>query len=144
MPYLSILAKNAVFGYFGAIIFLKNYCHVWNQHIRISVIAKFCEETKMPKIGTKKALLGYFWQKCLIWVFLGKIFRKTIVIFQISTLKFVYFQNFRNRQKHLHLGPKMPYLGIFDQRCLIWVFLGKNFKNAIVIFQISTLKFVEN
>ena len=36
----------------------------------------------------------------------------------------------------------MPYLGIFDQKCLIWVFLGKKFKKAIVVFEISSLKFV--
>ena len=36
----------------------------------------------------------------------------------------------------------MPCLGIFDQKCFIWVILGKNFKKNIVIFEISTLKFV--
>ena len=36
----------------------------------------------------------------------------------------------------------MSYLGIFDQNCFIWVILGKNFKNVIVIFEIRTLKFV--
>ena len=54
--------KKALFGYFWARI-LRNCCHVWNQHLRISVIAKFCEETKMPKFGTKNATLGYFWPK---------------------------------------------------------------------------------
>ena len=34
----------------------------------------------------------------------------------------------------------MPYLGIFEKKCIIWVFLGKNFKKTIVIFEISTLK----
>ena len=29
-----------------------------------------------------------------------------------------------------------------DQKCLIWVFLGQNFKKGIVIFEISTLKLV--
>ena len=38
----------------------------------------------------------------------------------------------------------MPYLGIFDQKCLIWLFLGKIFRKTIVIFEISTLKFVKN
>ena len=28
-------------------------------------------------------------------------------------------------------------LGVFDQKCLIWVFLGHNFKRTIVIFEIS-------
>ena len=58
----------------------------------------------MPKFGTKK---------CLIWVFLRWNFRKAIVIFEISTLKFVYLQNFTEKQKCLNLGPKMPDLRIF-------------------------------
>ena len=35
----------------------------------------------------------------------------------------------------------MPYLGSFDEKCLIWVFLGKNFKNTSVIFEINPVKF---
>ena len=34
-------------------------------------------------------------------------------------------------------GTKMPDLGIFDQKCLIWVFLGYNFNRTITIFVIS-------
>ena len=90
--------KNAWFGYFWAGIW-KQFCHIWNQYLRICLIAKFGGKTKMPKFGNKNALFGYFW-------------------------------------------PKMPYLDIFVQKCLIWIFLGKNFKNTIVIFEISTLKFV--
>ena len=56
------MTKNAWFGYFWARI-LKNYCHILNQHLQISVIAKFCEETKMPKVGTKNYLFEYFWPK---------------------------------------------------------------------------------
>ena len=40
----------------------------------------FAKKTKMPKFGTKNTLFG---------VFFSQNFRKTIVIFQISTLKFV-------------------------------------------------------
>ena len=58
----------------------------------------------MPKFGTKNALFGGF---------LGKIFRKTIVIFEIITLKFVYLQNFTKKQKLLNLGRKMSGLGTF-------------------------------
>ena len=76
--------------------------------------------------------LGIFHQECLIWVFLGKNFKKTIVRFEISTLKFVYLQNFTKKQKCLNLGPKMPDLCIF----------GLEFENNIVIFEISTLEFV--
>ena len=75
----------------------------------------------MPKFGTKNALSGYF----------GKIFRKTIVIFEISTLKFAYLQNFTKKQNFLNLRPKMPDLGI----------LGLEFENNSAIFEISTLDF---
>ena len=37
----------------------------------------------------------------------------------------------------------MPYLGIFDQKWLILVFLGINFKKTIVMFEVSTLEFVK-
>ena len=77
--------------------------------------------------------LGIFDQKCFISVFLGKTFRKTIYIFEISTLKFVYLQNFAKKpHKCLNVGPKMPYLGIF----------GLEFKKTIVIFEISTFELV--
>ena len=55
------------------------------------------------------------------WVFLTKnaffryfrarILRKTIVIFEASTLKIVYVQNFAKTQKCLNLGPKKPDFG---------------------------------
>ena len=57
----------------------------------------------MPKCGTKSALFGYFWARIL----------KTIAIFQITTLKYVYFQNFAKKQKCLSVVPKVLYLGIF-------------------------------
>ena len=39
---------------------LKKYCHIWNQHPWICLIAKFPEKMKMPKFVTKNALFGYF------------------------------------------------------------------------------------
>ena len=73
----------------------------------------------MHKIGTKYALL------------LGYHFEKIIVIFDISTLIFVYFQILAEKQKCLKLRTKMPYLGIF----------GLEFEN-IVIFEINSFEFV--
>ena len=69
MPKFGI--RNALFEYFWARI-LKNYCHIWNEHLRISLISKFCKVIKMPKFGTKSALFGYFWaaslkKYCHIW-----------------------------------------------------------------------------
>ena len=63
--------------------------------------------------------LGMFDQKSIIWVSLGKNFKNAIVIFEFSTLKFAYIQNFTKKQKCLNLVPKMPYLSIFDQKCCI-------------------------
>ena len=73
-------------------------------------------------------------------VFLSKNFKNTIVIFEIIILKFTYLQKFTKKQKYRNLGPKMPYFGIFDQKCLIWVYFRNNLKNTIVIFEISTKK----
>ena len=76
--------------------------------------------------------LGIFDKKCLIWEIFGKNLKKTIAIFEISTLKFVSLQNLTKKQKFLNLGPKMPNLGIFELE----------FESNIVIFETSHLKFV--
>ena len=76
--------------------------------------------------------LGIFDQKCFISVFLGKTFRKTIYIFEISTLKFVYLQNFAKKQKCPNFGRKMLDLGIFRLEL----------ESNIITFEISTLEFV--
>ena len=81
-------AKNALFGYFLARV-LKNYCHVCNQHLPIWLTAKFCEEQKCLNLGPKMPYLGFFDQDYLILVFLSMNFKKTIVIFEITTLEFV-------------------------------------------------------
>ena len=74
----------------------------------------------------------------------GLEFENNIVKFEISTLEFVYLQNFAKKQKYLNLGLKLLSLGIFNQKCLICVFLGHNFQIIVVIFEIRTLKFVKN
>ena len=43
----------------------KKYCHICFQYPRICLIAKYSEIMKMPKIGTKSALFGYFWATIL-------------------------------------------------------------------------------
>ena len=39
-------------------------------------------------------------------------FSKTIVIFEVSTLKLFKFQKFSEKRKCINLGPKLDYLGI--------------------------------
>ena len=51
--------KKALFGYSRARN-LKDYFDIRNQHLRICLIANFCEETKKPKFGTKNASFRYF------------------------------------------------------------------------------------
>ena len=58
--------------------------------------------------------------------------KKPIAIFEINTLKFVYLQNFTKKQKCLNLVQKIPDMGVF----------GLEFRNDIVVFEISTLQFV--
>ena len=70
-------------------------------------------EKKLPKFGTKLALLDNFEKKIS---YLGKIgleFQKNIVIFEISTLKFDYWQNFAKRPKCLNLRQKISVFRIF-------------------------------
>ena len=77
------------------------------------------------KSKTKKALFRCF----------GQQFRKTIVIFEVSALKFVLSQNLVQKLKSLNFESKMLYLGIF------WL----EFSKIIVVFdEISTIEFVKS
>ena len=62
--------KIVLFGY-SYTVTLKNCCYISSQHLQTSVIPKFCEETKMPKVGTTKPYLVILDQKCFIGVFSG-------------------------------------------------------------------------
>ena len=59
------------------------------------------------KISRKNKNASIWDQIRLIWVFLGKNIKTTIVRYEISTFNFVYLQNFTKKQKCLNLGPKM-------------------------------------
>ena len=55
----------------------------------------------------------------------GLEFKSDVVIFEISSLDFVWLQNFVKKLKCLDLGPKMPYLDILGIKssknyCRIW------------------------
>ena len=51
-------------------------------------------------------------------------------------------QNFSKRQKCLNLGPKMPYLGIYQQKLSYLSIFGLEFEKNVVIFEIRVHKFV--
>ena len=63
----------------------KQQClNIWDQKYQIWVFL------------TENTFLDIFWQE----------FLKNYVLFEISTLKFVYLQNFTEKQKYQNLGPK--------------------------------------
>ena len=121
--YNSLLKTNYFYYQFWAKGILS--CHIWNQNPWICLIPKYCE-------------IMHFWHQTIFdflipkYGIFGLEFWKTIVTFEIITLKFVYLQNFTKKQKCLNLGPKVPDLGI----------LGLEFENNIVIFEIKTLEFI--
>ena len=55
---LKFETKNVWFRYFWIGIW-KKYCHIWNHHSQICLIAYYCEIMKIHKFGTKSALTGY-------------------------------------------------------------------------------------
>ena len=60
------------------------------------------QKEKTINLGPKMSYLGIF----------GLYFRKTVIIFEVTTLHFVKIQSFVHKLKSLYLGPKIPYLGI--------------------------------
>ena len=64
---------------------------------------------KMPKFENKNPFMGFFIKSALFWYFWAGILRKTIVIFEISTLKYVYLQ----------IWQKSKDAQMWNQKCLI-------------------------
>ena len=107
--------KNVLFGYFCARI-SKNYCLILNQHPQISLIPKF--KKKKPKLRTENASFGYFWAKilksnCHIWN---------------QHHQICLIQKFHEKNKNTLIS---------DQKCLIWVFLGKSFKKLLSYLKLA-------
>ena len=121
--------KNAFFLCFWARI-LKKYCHIWNQHPQICLVARFCKRAKMCTFGTKNALIGYFWTRifknyCHIWnqhpqiCLIVKFCKKTkISKFGTKNALFGYFLA-RILKKYCHIWNHHP------QICQKWVWLFK-------------------
>ena len=86
-------------------------------------MAKFDVKIKIRKFRANNAWVGYFWDRILKNY--GHIWNRHPQI--CLTAKFC------EKQKYLNSGPKIPYLDIFGLK--VW--------NALVIFEISTLKFIQ-
>ena len=66
----------------------------------------------MPKFWDQKCLIEHFLTKNpLFGYFWARIFKKAIVIFEISTLKFVYLQNLAKKTKMPKFGTKNVLFG---------------------------------
>ena len=85
-------------------------------------LQNFAKKTKMPNFGAKNPYLVFFIKNALFENFIAKIFSKIIVIFQISTLKFVKLQTFMKKQNCLNFRPKMSYS----------VFMKQNFEKLLL------------
>ena len=80
----------------------------WNQHPQICLIARFCEKTKIPKLGTKNSLFEYFWARILknyyhIW---NQHHRVSVIA------------KFREETKMTNFGTKSALFGYFWVRVL--------------------------
>ena len=110
---LKFGTKNTRFPYFGAGI-SKYYCHIWNQSPRICLAVKFGAKTKILKFGSKNTCLGIF----------GLELKIILPYLKSATLNLSNSRILWKKQKCLNLEPKMPHLGIFYQKCLVWAVLG--------------------
>ena len=105
--------KNALFGYFWAGI-LQKYCHIWNRQLRICLIAKFCEETKMTTLGIKNAISWVFFTKNVLFeYFWARILKNYCQIWNQHTWICLIAKYCEIMKMPKNLGPKVPYLGIF-------------------------------
>ena len=90
--------QNILFVYFQDGIWKKNFCRIWCLHPRIFQNGQVSLKTKNFKFETYNALFGYF--RGRVWKTYCQIWNK--------------HPKFRAKQKTSNLGPKMPYLGIFE------------------------------
>ena len=153
------------FGIFGLEVG-KNYCHIWNQHPQICLVANFAKKKKSLNFGPKMCDSGIFgleFEKkyCQIWNQHPRIclIAKYLEIMKMPKFgtKSVFLGYFLARilkklLSYLKLAPSI--LSISEnsrknKKCLslgpqmpdLSTF-GLEFENNIVIFEISTLEFM--
>ena len=117
--------KNALFGYFCSGI-LKKYCHIWNQHPRVSLIGEFCKRTKMPIFGNKNVLFKYF----------GLAFEKNYCHIWNLHPQICLIAKFNNKKKKPKLGTKNAlfkyfWAKILKSYCHIWSQKSRIFQNCV-------------
>ena len=134
MPYLGIFGPE----------FDKNYCHNWNKHSRICLIAHFGEETKMSQFGTKNALFGYFWARilknyCHIWNQHPQICQKWAFN---SYSEFWYRIRFFQRSG-VHFSEDRVRVGVRFVKYALWSYLwSSDLSFSLICYQWFILKFL--
>ena len=121
---IYLLQKIIWHLWFEKIVFYL--CNLNNNIQRL--ITKF-DEIKLSslKVSLKKKKILSVQRKFRFWVFFGQNMKSIIAI-----SKSVFFNVLCKNKKHLNLGQKLLYLGIFSLQ----------FEKAIVIFETSALGFV--
>ena len=103
--------KISYLGKFWAGIWKQQF-HIWNEHRRICLIRKLCGKTKIPKFRIKNVSFEYPWLRIL-----------------------KNYCHIRNQHPQIRQNCKIPWenenASIYDQKCLIWVFLGWNLKTIL-------------
>ena len=140
---INLGPKMLYFGLWARM--LKIHRHICNQHPSICLVRKFPAKIRILQFWTSNPIFGCFRQQLLyllswcwnieVWCKKWYIFKfgtNNIDIFEINNLEFFKLQNFLKKWKSPNLGPKVPDLGIFVLE----------FSKTIIIFEISTLKFV--
>ena len=88
MPYLSVLGSN----------FEKNIAKFETKALEYMLLPIFMQNLKS----------FYSVQKCLIWVFFSlELKKKTIFMYETTTLESIHLQNFAKKQECQNLRPKI-------------------------------------
>ena len=83
LKYLNLGPKMPNLGILG-LVFENNIFIFEINNLEFVLLQNFAKKQKCLNLGPKMPYLSIFDQKCLIWVFLGKNFKRAIVIFEIS------------------------------------------------------------
>ena len=132
MPFFDIFEQKCrILVFFGNNI--KESIVIFEISIHFSICKISREKQKWLNLEPKMPDLGIF----------GLEFENNIVIFEISApSNLCNCKISRKKQKCRNLRPKMPYSVLLTKNVLFGYFWIRIFKKIIVIFEISTLKFV--
>ena len=124
MPYIGIFGQE----------FYKNYCHIWNQHPQICLIANFHEKNKNAKMWDKNALFEYFWPKISYLDIFGLELKKSYFRIWNQHPWICLIAKSCEIMKMPKFGTKSVLFGYFSTRilknyCHVW---NQHFRNSVI------------